>query len=109
MTIAATFKAMGDPIRLEMISRLSDGSRYTIGHLTEELGITRQGARKHLQILADVQLVSLQTKGRQIDVVLDRSSLLATKHFISKLEARWDQRLANLRASLEDNESPSSV
>jgi DNA-binding transcriptional ArsR family regulator len=100
--IAAMFKALGDPIRLEMISRLSKGSDYTVGRLSEDLGISRQGARKHLQILADVRLVSFRYHGRQTEVGLERSSLAASRQFISELEAQWDQRLDDLRASIED-------
>ncbi len=101
IAIAATFKALGDPIRLEMINRLSDGSSYTVGRLSEDLGITRQGARKHLQMLADVQLVSFRLRGRQTQVELERASLAASRQFISELEAQWDQRLDDLRATLE--------
>lgn len=100
--IAETFKALGDPVRLEMISRLSDGSNYTVGRLSENLGITRQGARKHLQVLADVQIVSFRLQGRQTQVELERASLAASRRFISELEAQWDQRLDDLRALLED-------
>jgi DNA-binding transcriptional ArsR family regulator len=104
MLVAETFKALGDPIRLEMVKRLADGSRHTIGGLSDGLGLTRQGARKHLQVLADVELVSLQTKGRQTEVSLDTTSLAAAKSFIADLERQWDQRLHALRKFVEKND-----
>jgi DNA-binding transcriptional ArsR family regulator len=63
MPVSETFKALGDPVRLEMISRLSAGSDYTVSRLLDGLGLSRQGARKHLQVLADVELVHLQPSG----------------------------------------------
>jgi DNA-binding transcriptional ArsR family regulator len=107
MPVAATFKALGDPVRLEMIARLADGSSQTVGSLSDGLGLTRQGARKHLQVLADVNLVTLQTMGRQTAVTLEPDALHAAKSYIAALERRWDVRLAALRELVESsNEEP---
>lgn len=104
MSVADTFKALGDPIRLEMVKRLSDGSHQTVGGLFDGLSLTRQGARKHLQVLADAELVTLQIKGRQTEVSLNPASLATAKSFISGLELKWDQRLHALRDFVEKNE-----
>ena len=103
MIVADTFKALGDPVRLEIIQRLSNGSVYTVGSISDGLGLTRQGARKHLQILADVNLISFQDKGRQTEVRLDTDTLAAAKLFISELELRWSNRLHALREFVESN------
>ncbi len=105
MLVAETFKALGDPIRLEMIERLSDGSRRSVGSLFDGLGLTRQGARKHLQVLADAELVTLEIKGRQTEVSLDPTTLASAKTFIAGLELQWDQRLVALRDFVEENDS----
>ena len=55
MAVAQLFRALGDPTRLEMVRRLSSGDDFTITTLSRGLDITRQGARKHLQILAEAQ------------------------------------------------------
>lgn len=107
MLIVETFKALGDPIRLEMVKRLSDGSQRTVGGLFDGLGLTRQGARKHLQVLADAELVTLQIKGRQTEVSLDPSSLATARSFITDLELQWDRRLLALRKFVENNDTTS--
>ena len=104
MPVSETFKALGDPVRLEMIRRLSVGSEYTVSRLLEGLGLTRQGARKHLQVLADVELVHLRSNGRETDVSLDPKTLATAKSFISDLEAQWDERLQALREYVEKNQ-----
>ena len=104
MLVADTFKALGDPVRLEIVKRLSDGSMYTVGTVSNGLGLTRQGARKHLQVLVDVKLVSLQNKGRQTEVTLSADKLAEAKLFISELEISWDKRLQALRKFIEDGD-----
>jgi len=101
MAVAELFKALGDPTRLEMVKRLSSGSSYTISSVSRELGITRQGARKHLQVLVSAHLVTLQPKGRDVLVQLDPVSLGVAKTFITELEQRWDRRLEALRDFVE--------
>jgi DNA-binding transcriptional ArsR family regulator len=105
MLVTETFKALGDPIRLTMIERLADGTTYTLGGISDGLGLTRQGARKHLQVLADVELVSMHIRGRQTQVTLDTTALSAAKAFIADLEVRWDHRLEALRKFVE-NDTP---
>lgn len=97
------FKALGDPVRLEMVRRLSDGASVTIGALASGFGITRQGVRKHLQVLADALLVSLRPQGRETMVRLQPEVLAFAKAHILELEARWDVRLAALKAFVESD------
>jgi DNA-binding transcriptional ArsR family regulator len=99
---AEIFRALGDPIRLEMVQRLGQGSRCTISFISEGLGITRQGARKHLQVLADANLVALHPEGRDVLVSLEPDSLEQAKQFITELERRWDTRLDALRKFVEE-------
>jgi DNA-binding transcriptional ArsR family regulator len=97
MTVVETFKALGDPVRLEMVQRLASGASYTVGGISQGLGISRQGARKHLQVLTEAGLIVLESQGRETEVRLERNSLDAARAFITELEQRWDQRLEALR------------
>jgi DNA-binding transcriptional ArsR family regulator len=103
MALADIFKALGDPIRLEIVQRLSKGEELTIGDVSDDLGVTRQGARKHLQVLVDVNMVKLEPKGRDVFVHLDTGSLDDAKAFIAELEKRWDDRLLALKQFAEEN------
>lgn len=95
------YKALGDPIRLQMVERLANGAQPTIRELSENLGITRQGARKQLQVLVRAKVVKLNPKGRETQVTLETSSLEIARRFISKLEAQWEQRLEALKDFVE--------
>lgn len=99
---ARVFTALGDPIRLQMVQRLSFGASCTMGELTEKLHISRQGARKHLQVLVGARLVHLKPKGRVVRVSLNMDAIKKSKEFISRLELQWDKRLSKLKDILEN-------
>ena len=102
MAAAEIFRALGDPIRLEIVQRLTRSSRRTISAISEGLGVTRQGARKHLQVLADARIVALQPDGRDVLVSLEPETLDQAKLFIAEIERRWDSRLEVLRRFVEE-------
>ena len=104
MAVAAVFRALGDPVRLKMVQRLTEGRPATISVVSAGLGITRQGARKHLQVLAAAGLVPLEPKGREVTVGLEVGSLGSARAFISELGNRWDARLDALKEFVEGAE-----
>lgn len=107
MALAQIFKALGDPVRLELVKRLSDGSSYTIGNLSKDLGISRQGARKQIQVLVAAKVVQLRPEGREMIVTIDTSSLTLARAFIAKLGQQWDERLDSLKVFSEQKDSSS--
>ena len=102
MAIEQIFKALGDPVRLAIVTRLSDGSTYTIGKLSEDLGVSRQGARKQIQALVSADVIQLQPVGRETQVTLNSTSLQEARLFITQLEQQWDQRLQALKQLMEE-------
>ncbi|NND73303.1 MAG: winged helix-turn-helix transcriptional regulator [Rhodothermales bacterium] len=102
MAVANIFKALGDPVRLEIVARLSDGSTYTIGRLSEDLGVSRQGARKQIQALVTADVIELHPAGRETHVSLNAASLQEARRFITQLEKQWDQRLLALKQLVEE-------
>ena len=102
MAVEAIFKALGDPVRLEIVTRLSDGSSYTIGRLSEGLGVSRQGARKQIQSLVSAEVIELHAEGRETRVTLNKDSLHVASQFIEQLERQWDQRLLALKQLVEE-------
>jgi DNA-binding transcriptional ArsR family regulator len=101
MEASILFNALGDPTRIEMVRRLASGQRHTISTVSSKLPLTRQGARKHLQILADAHIVTFKSKGRDTEVILLRETLDQGKAFIENLERIWDKRLEALKKFVE--------
>ena len=105
MTEALVFRALGDPLRLEIVSRLAAGISLTVGALSKDLGLTRQGARRHIQVLVDADVLSLEPDGREVLVHLEKKSLDTASAFLAQLEAQWDQRLLALKKAVEAEET----
>lgn len=106
MLAAQVFKALGDPVRLEIVQRLADGASHTMNHLSKDLGMTRQGARKQIQVLVAANVVYLKPAGREVLVTLQPTSLTAAKTFIANIEQQWDQRLNALKQFVETGVAP---
>ena len=98
------YKALGDPIRLEIVKRLTFADPLVnLTELTTNLGISRQGARKQIQVLVDLGVVKLHREAREVFVELDTHSLTKARNYLAKLESQWEVRLNKLRALLEDD------
>ncbi|MBC7982017.1 helix-turn-helix transcriptional regulator [Candidatus Parcubacteria bacterium] len=101
MTASTIFKALGEPTRLKMVERLSLGGSHTITSLLQEFPISRQGGRKHLQILLDSKIIYMIPDGRNTLVTLDTKGLNVGKKFLEKLEIKWEKKLLALKDYVE--------
>lgn len=104
MVEAAVYKALGDPVRLEIVERVSRTPDCTVGQLSANLGMSRQGARKQLQVLVEADVIRLTPHGRQTRVSLNIEPLHQAREFIIELERRWDERLTALKHFVEDGQ-----
>jgi DNA-binding transcriptional ArsR family regulator len=72
---AALFSSLGDPVRLAILMRLSEGSARVVD-LTEQLGLAQSTVSKHLACLRGCQLVDFRAEGRQSFYFVVRPELL---------------------------------
>ena len=61
----AVFKALADPTRRLLLDRLRERNGQTLGELCEPLGMTRQSATQHLDLLQRANLVTVVRRGRE--------------------------------------------
>ena len=61
----AVFKALADPTRRLLLDRLRERNGQTLGDLCEHLGMARQSATQHLDVLVRANLVSVVRRGRE--------------------------------------------
>lgn len=72
---AALFRSLGDPVRLTIVRRLSEGEAR-VADLVMELGLSQSTVSKHLACLRDCKLVSFRPgPGRQSFYSLAQPSL----------------------------------
>lgn len=64
--IAHTFKALGDPTRVRLLSLIaaSEGGEACICDLTEPVGLSQPTVSHHMKILVDAGLATREQRGR---------------------------------------------
>ncbi len=94
-----TFRALADPTRRQIL-RLLNGKDMTIGELTEQFPMTRAAVKKHLGILVEGGLISVEVKGRERINRLERDAFAVVTEWVDGFEAPAEDRLAALRRSV---------
>lgn len=98
------FAALGDSTRLSLFALLAEGPPRSTTALAAETEITRQGVRKHLDVLADAGLVHGVREGRERLWSADPRPLHAVSAWLEGFRAVWEGRFDRLQAFLEEGE-----
>src|SRR5262245_47636427 len=98
----ALFAALGDDVRLMLLTRLNDGTLLSISQLSEGSTITRQAITKHLRVLEDAGLVRSIRRGRESLFQLEPKPLKEASDWLEAISRQWDEALARLKAFVED-------
>lgn len=101
--LQASFKALADPSRRQIISLLSS-SDMTIGEVASHFKVTRAAIKKHLIILEQGNLVMSQPRGRTRIHKLNTAGLKHTSQWLNHFEHFWDDRLQALKKAVEQTE-----
>ncbi|MGE0481088.1 MAG: ArsR/SmtB family transcription factor [Phycisphaerae bacterium] len=97
------FKALADPTRRALLDRLYARPGQTLGALTADLGITRQGATKHLALLEAAKLVAIRWSGREKLHYLNPVPIREIHNrWVSKFASERSDRLLDLKRRLEE-------
>lgn len=96
---ASVFAALGDPVRLELLARMRDGS--SISKLADGLPITRQAVTRHLRVLEDAKLVEAKRHGREMQFVARPAKLSQAKGWLDEVARQWDGTLGRLKHYVE--------
>jgi DNA-binding transcriptional ArsR family regulator len=99
---APVFAALGDPTRLALLARLSDGEPRSISALSVDSAITRQAVTKHLHVLEQAGLVRGERVGRESRFAFRPERVMEAKAYLESVSSQWDQRLERLRKFVEE-------
>lgn len=103
--IDSVFNALADPTRRQMVERLSRNGPMTTGALIEDLGMSRQGAARHLDVLESSGLVVSSKQGRIVMRELDVSLFGESMRWMNTIAASWDARFSRLREGYSREEA----
>jgi ArsR family transcriptional regulator len=76
--LATRFSALGDPIRLRILTELADG-QPCVCELLDEIDIAPNLLSYHLKVLRDAGLVDASRRGRWVDYTLAVDELATLK------------------------------
>lgn len=96
--------ALGEPTRLSLVERLVEEGPQPVGKLADGLQMTRQGVRKHLKVLENADVVSVQKEGREQVVQLRVESFDDVRRWMSEIAGKWELRLSRLKDLVESSE-----
>jgi len=96
----ATFRALSDPTRREILHILSNGEK-TIGQIAERFDVTRPAIKKHLTILQDGALIGVTKRGRTRVNYLKKDGFAPVTNWLSVFDSLWDDRLETLKSTIE--------
>ncbi|HCU57964.1 MAG TPA: transcriptional regulator [Anaerolineaceae bacterium] len=65
MTMADSFKALGDPTRLRIMALLFNGER-TVGDLADHLSVSQSAVSHQLRLLRNLDIVRHRKDGREV-------------------------------------------
>ncbi|RFB80676.1 ArsR/SmtB family transcription factor [Methylovirgula sp. 4M-Z18] len=99
---ADVFAALGDPVRLSVINRLSRSEPLSITRLTEGTDRTRQAMTKHLRVLENAGLVRSIREGRESRFALQTETIADARQYLDEVSRQWEEALMRLQAFVED-------
>lgn len=104
-TAAPVFAALGDPVRLAMVSRLcAEGPLPTV-QLQQEAKVSRQAVTKHLRLLEQTGVVTSERVGRDRLWQIQARQLRKVRAYLDRISAQWDTALERLRRLVENDAS----
>jgi DNA-binding transcriptional ArsR family regulator len=99
---AAVFSALGEPNRLQIVELLRTNS-FAVGQIVETVGIRQPQVSKHLKVLAESGIVSVEPRARQRIYHLQAAPFDRIARWVESFERLWDARLDSLAGYLQTN------
>jgi DNA-binding transcriptional ArsR family regulator len=100
---APIFAALGDEMRLRLITALCLGGAMSITQLTSGADISRQAITKHLGVLAAAGLVRDVKIGRERLWEFEPARLDDARRSLELIGQQWDNALARLKLAVEND------
>jgi ArsR family transcriptional regulator len=81
-----TFRALADPVRLELLARIAARGPLCVCHLQDDLPYSQSRISKHLGTLRRAGLVTTRREGTWMYYSVDEEALGVARDFIDQLE-----------------------
>ncbi|TAI49157.1 ArsR/SmtB family transcription factor [Flagellimonas allohymeniacidonis] len=86
------FQAIADPVRRDIIKYLAE-QRMTVNEVAEKFDISRPAISKHLKILEECGVVSIEKHGRERFCFVQPKKLIPAFLWIDQYRNLWEEKL----------------
>lgn len=94
------FRALADPTRRDILRMLS-AQDMTIAQVSDRFDMTRAAVKKHLTVLSDGGLITVEARGRERINALNPAGLAPVLNWLEYFDRFWDDRLDALKTAIE--------
>ena len=91
--LSATFRALADPSRRQVISLLREAGELRVGDMADAFSMSLNGVSKHVKVLEKVGLVSRRVDGREHWVSVRWEALQQPYEWLHFYHHFWSARL----------------
>ena len=96
----STFRALADPTRRALLTRLREGSA-SVAELAEPFDVSQQAVSKHIAVLKETGLLEQRKEGRVHRCSLRPEPLAEASEWIERYREVWEERFDNLSRYLK--------
>lgn len=100
-TNSDTFNAIAEPRRREIIGLLANGETFSVNEIVARLNLSQPAVSKHLGVLRDVGLVSVDRQGQQRLYRLNPQELKAVHDWVKTFERFWTNQVDRIKERAE--------
>ena len=98
------FQAIADPTRRAILTLLTVQA-LTPGAIADNFKSSRQTVSKHIQILAECELLKQEQNGREIHYLINAKKMKKVADFIEPFRKVWDDRFNTLETIMKKYKS----
>lgn len=99
----SAFRALADPTRREILLMLR-AQNMTIAEVAGHFDMTRAAVKKHLTVLSDGGLITVEPRGRERINRLNPAGMAPVLDWLTYFDRFWDDKLHALRDAIENKE-----
>lgn len=93
--------ALAEPNRLQIVELLRDGP-FTVGEITDKLGMNQPQVSKHLRVLSEAGLVEVQPIANRRYYQLKAEPLKEMNEWVQSFKKLWEDRFDRLDDYLQE-------
>ncbi|MGJ8618172.1 MAG: metalloregulator ArsR/SmtB family transcription factor [Sulfitobacter sp.] len=99
-----TFRALADPTRRDILQLLATQD-MTIADVSGRFDMTRAAVKKHLTVLSDGGLITVEARGREKINSINTQGFAPVLNWFEYFDSFWDDRLSALKSAIEKDKT----